>query len=253
MNAAEAIANAHDWFHNNSGWAPLSGRSNGGRSIQQWAGTGERHLLLGGPPFRTPSCRVLSQVARWSCKLSFVGIGGDRFGPVMSEVRQPLRVVELDIGERSGAVVGERSIEELRPLTPGPGVTEHHLEQGGARLARPQRPEGGPEWKFDVGPGRTSTLTDPELSVDHEHDVRAVVTVTTHDHPGVIPGVEREVLGLRREREPLLPHRRLSAVGVLLSTDLLPRDVRIIEMAERGFESRNTRLRWHIVRHDVTR
>src|SRR4051812_34629752 len=90
--------------------------------------------------------------------------------------------------------------------------------------------------------GRAVPLADPDLAVDDEDDVRAEVTVPAHDHAGVVARIQREVLRIRAEREPLLPDRRLGPVRVALPLHLLPRDVGVVEVPER----------WVLVAHETS-
>ena len=69
--------------------------------------------------------------------------------------------------------------------------------------------------------------------------------------PGSYRGVERQVLRIGREREPLLPHRGLGAVGVALPLHLLPGDIGVVEVTEhRGRRGRDG-LRICVGRHWV--
>ena len=66
--------------------------------------------------------------------------------------------------------------------------------------------------------------------------MRAEVTVAPLDDSGIPPGVQRKIERVGGEGEPLLPHRGDGAVGQPYGADLLPRDVKIIEVAEDRFE-----------------
>src|SRR4029453_5304925 len=85
------------------------------------------------------------------------------------------------------------------------------------------------------GAGRATHVAARHLTLEHEHDVVAVVAVRLHDHPWVPLGIEREETG--REVEPLLAHRD-GAITVLLAADLLPREgVGVSNAGAAGHES----------------
>ena len=44
----------------------------------------------------------------------------------------------------------------------------------------------------------------------------------THNHAGVVLGIERQVLRVGREGQPLFPDGGLAAIGIALPLDLLP-------------------------------
>ena len=103
--------------------------------------------------------------------------------------------------------------------------------------------EGRPEGQLDVGAGRAVPVPAPHVPLDDEQDVRAVVAVATDDDAGVPLGVEREVLGIGREGQPLLPHRRHRPVGVADRLHLLPGDVGVVGVAERRLQPRHLHIR----------
>ena len=91
---------------------------------------------------------------------------------------------------------GRRPTNAGRPSSPRTARSPRRPATSGPNAA----PSGSSMW---VPVGHCSSPTH-SVAFDHEHDVRAEVAVAAHDHAGVVRRVEREVLRLGREREPLL-------------------------------------------------
>ena len=75
------------------------------------------------------------------------------------------------------------------------------------RIAGSDRAERRTLGQFDVGARGTVPVADPDRTVDDEDDVRAEVTVASHDHSRVVARVE-DPPARARERDAFDPVRK---------------------------------------------
>ena len=143
--------------------------------------------------------------------------------PAGAEVLEPRRQVDGRIGQglrppaRSSAAgndAGSSPHDRGSPII----TSSSTVPSGPATKGPKAAPSGSSTW-VPAGQWRSAA---PHLPADHEDDVGAVVAVAADDHARVPPGVEGEVLGIGREGQPLLPHRRGRTVGIADGLDLLP-------------------------------
>ncbi len=82
---------------------------------------------------------------------------------------------------------------------------------------------------------RASPVAANDLALEDHDDMRAEMTVSPLEDTGIPPGVERQILRVGREGQPLLPYRSNGAIGQPDGANLLPRYVSIVQVAKDRF------------------
>ena len=128
-------------------------------------------------------------------------------------------------------------------VAPRARVTHHHLVQRDAVGTCDEGAEGGPVGQFDVRAHTAHLVAAGELTGEHRQGVRAVVTMSTNDHPRVPLREQRQVERLDGEGDPAFPDVGLAAVGIALAPDRYPRHVvrsaRMDDLVGQANDSRN--------------
>ena len=92
-----------------------------------------------------------------------------------------------------------------------PIITSNMTAPFGPATSGPTRPRAAARCASPPGSGDRRA----HLAFQHEDDVRREVPVPAHHHARVVTGVDRQVLGVGREGQPLLPHLGHRAVRLL--------------------------------------